>query len=157
MIAGGLKNWRKHPGLEDHPVWREAFEWIEKNAETAEEGIFPLSSDGFLVRVMSYGLKGRDEANFESHLRTIDLQYTIRGAEGIETHPVDDLIPRGEYLEEKDFQFYETPDDADGIVYNMKGRFCILFPEDGHQPQRAIAGYTEVRKLVVKIPTRLVS
>lgn len=152
MIAGKLENWRKHPGFAESRVWTEAFEWIERNAANSEEGIFPLESPGCFVRVMSYALKTREEANYESHLKTIDLQYTIEGGEGIECHPVDGLKAKGEYLEEKDFQFYETPADSSAFVKNLKGSFCVLFPEDGHQPQRIVNDLREVRKLVVKIP-----
>lgn len=156
MITGLLKNWRAVPGLEEHPIWREAFEWIENNAADAEEGITELGEDGYLVRVMSYPLKPRDEAKFESHLRTIDLQFTIKGAEAIEWQPVGDLTAKGEYLAEKDFQFYENPAHAAGRVDNLEGNFCILYPSDGHMPQCEVPGYSEVTKLVVKIPTRLV-
>lgn len=156
MIAGQLKDWRKHPGFAQHNVWTEAFEWIEKHAATSEEGIFPLKSEGCYVRVMSYGLKTREEANFESHLKTIDLQYTIKGGEGIECCPLEQLTPKGDYLEEKDFQFYETPEFGSAFVKNFENHFCVLFPEDGHQPQRFVEGHEEVRKLVVKIPRVMV-
>lgn len=155
MIAGKIENWRKHPGFVDSKVWTEAFEWIEKNAAHSQEGIFPLEAEGCFVRVMSYSLKTREEANYESHLETIDLQFTIEGGEGIECHPVNELTPKGKYLEEKDFQFYETPDFGSAFVKNFVGNFCVLFPEDGHQPQREIEGCTEVKKLVVKIPSKL--
>jgi len=152
MIAGELKNWRNHPGLAEHPVWAEAFAWIEKNAATSEEGIFPLVSEGCKVRVMSYPLRERKDANFENHSETVDLQYTIKGAEGIEVTSADKMIAKGEYLPEKDFQFYETPAEISSLVHNLQGRFCILFPEDIHQPQRILPGYDHVTKLVVKIP-----
>jgi len=103
---------------------------------------------------MQYDLKSRDLANFESHLHTIDLQLTIVGAEGIEWMPVSNLKKRGSYLEEKDFQFYETPDLSYGKINNMKGAFCILFPEDGHMPQLVVDQNFIVKKLVVKIPTK---
>lgn len=156
MIAGTLKDWKNVPGLAGHPVWREAFEWIIANADTAEEGIHPLSKENFFARVMEYDLKERDVANYENHSHTIDLQATIKGAEGIEYTPIHLLTKRGEYLEDKDFQFYETPEFGYGRVDNHPGQFCILFPEDGHQPQRKVRDCSHVRKLVVKIPVKLV-
>ncbi len=156
MIAGELKNWKTHPGFASHPVWTEAFEWIEKNAAKSEEGIFPLDSEGCKVRVMSYPLKDRETARFENHTHTIDLQFTIEGAEGIEVCPRDWVTPVGEYLAEKDFQFYDAPAETSTLVHNRKGRFCILFPEDIHQPQRLLPGYDHVTKLVVKIPVTAV-
>lgn len=157
MIADQLENWRRFSFLTGHPIWREAFEWIQEHAATANVGFTNLSQEGFLVRVMTYPLKQRDVARFESHRNHIDLQYTISGAESIEWHPVDDLTPLGDYLPEKDFQYYETPARAAGRVDNREGSFCILFPGDGHMPQGEVPGYTEVRKLVVKIPVALAS
>ena len=156
MIAGQLQHWRNHPGFARHPVWTEAFEWIERNAAGSGEGFFPLESEGCLVRVMSYPLKGDDEAKWESHRHTIDLQYTIDGAEGIRVHPVGGLEPQGEYIEEKDFQYHEAPAAESAMVKNLAGHFCVLFPQDAHQPQLHLDGYEAVRKLVVKIPVAAV-
>ena len=156
MIADELERWRELLFFAEHPVWRDAFEWIEANAATAEEGFTHLSDERLLVRVMSYPLKQREAARFESHRNAVDLQYTISGAEAIEWHPVNGLTRRGDYQTEKDVQYYDTPTHAAGRVDNLEGHFCILFPEDGHMPQREVPGFTEVRKLVVKIPLILV-
>lgn len=152
MITGRLEDWKKVPTFASSSVWSEAFEWIEKHAADSKEGVFPLSHEGCYVRVMSYPLKSREEANYESHRETIDLQYTIAGAEGIECRHISELTTKGKYIAERDFQYYETPESGVAWVKNITGNFCVLFPEDGHQPQRAVAGYEEVRKLVVKIP-----
>jgi len=152
MITDTIKNWKTLPGFTEHPVWKAAFEWIETNAETAEIGKHDLGVGGAFVRVMEYGLKERGEARYESHLATIDLQYTIKGAEGIEVQPVEMLEADGEFLEEKDFQFYHPIGKGRHRVDNITGNFCILFPQDGHMPQLFVNGFTQVKKLVVKIP-----
>ena len=126
MIADQLGNWRAFAFFTRHPVWREAFEWIEKCAATAEEGCANLSHEGCLVRVMTYLLKPRAAARFESHRNCIDLQYTISGAEAIEWHPVDGLTPREDSLPDKDVQYYETPRRAAGRVDNLEG--ALLHP-----------------------------
>ncbi len=108
------------------------------------------------VRVMSYELRARNDARYEHHKHTVDLQYTIRGAEGIEYTPLDLLAPEGDYLSDKDFQFLKTPASGYGRIDNHEGQFCVLWPNDGHMPQLAVEGFTSVRKLVVKIPVTLV-
>jgi YhcH/YjgK/YiaL family protein len=157
MIFDQLKNWKTIPGFMGHPVWEDAFNWIEEHAASAEDGIHLLRSPGCFVRVMEYDLKERGEARYESHRRTIDLQFTIKGAEGIEVIPVDGLICEGDYLEEKDFQFYKLAERGAGRVDNFEGHFCVLFPQDGHMPQLWVPGHMHVRKLVVKIPLVAVS
>ncbi len=151
MIADKLKNWRTNPGFKNHPVWSEAFQWIEAHADVAEDGIHPLSGDMY-VRVMEYDLKERGVARYEAHLETIDLQYTIEGAEAIEVYPVDELSADGDYRPEKDFQYYQCPGKGLHRVENVKGQFCVLFPQDGHMPQLYVNGHSHVKKLVVKIP-----
>lgn len=152
MITDTLNNWRTFTGLASHLVWKAAFEWIESNAVTAEIGSFDLGVGGAQVRVMEYDLKERGIARYESHLETIDLQYTISGAEGIEVHPVELLEADGDYLSKKDFQFYHPIGKGRHRVDNMTGNFCVLYPQDGHMPQLYVNGFTFVRKLVVKIP-----
>lgn len=157
MITDTINNWKTLPGATGHPVWKAAFEWIEANAETAEVGKYDLGVGDAFVRVMEYDLKERGDARYESHLATIDLQYTIKGAEGIEVQPVDLLVKEGDFLEEKDFQFYKPIGKGRHRVDNVTGNFCILFPQDGHMPQLYVNGFTHVRKLVVKIPLSSVS
>lgn len=152
MLSDHLKHWRTLPGLTSHPVWKAAFEWIETKAATAGEGIYEIGVGKATVRVMEYATKTRDVARFESHRRTIDLQYTIEGAEGIEIMPTEQLEEVGDYDGSKDFQFHRTPPFSEGRIENVEGRFCILYPQDGHMPQLQVGTIPKVRKLVVKIP-----
>ncbi|CAA6678752.1 MULTISPECIES: YhcH/YjgK/YiaL family protein [unclassified Lentimonas] len=157
MITDNIKNWKSLPGVTSHPVWKAAFEWIEANAHRSEVGQYDLGVGGAFVRVMEYDLKERGDARYESHLATIDLQYTIEGAEGIEIQSVELLEKEGEFLEEKDFQFYKPIGKGLHRVDNTTGNFCILYPQDGHMPQLYVNGFTHVRKLVVKIPVSSVA
>ena len=154
MITGLLKSWNNHSLLKGNTVFEEAFEWIIEYSATAELGFHELPVSGCIVRIMEYGLKTREEANYEHHKHLIDLQVTLKGNEGIEWTPLEGLINKGEYLEEKDFQFLETPERGAGFIENREGQFCILFPDDAHQPQRLTEQCDYVRKLVVKIPMR---
>jgi YhcH/YjgK/YiaL family protein len=154
MITGLIDDWNSCPIIKSSKIWEQIFNWLQSRWETLEIGDYKLPFGDCKVRVMQYDLKNRDLANFESHLHTIDLQLTIIGAEGIEWMPVSNLKKRGSYLEEKDFQFYETPDLSYGKINNIKGSFCILFPEDGHMPQLVVEQNIFVKKLVVKIPTK---
>ena len=154
MITGQFKTWKNQAFIDSHPIWGKIFNWLEKNIDTLEIGKYDLPFGECFVNVMSYDLKSREEINFESHLETIDLQMSLENAEGIEWHPTSKLIPKGLYKEKSDFQFYETPEKSYGFVENRVGVFTLLFPEDGHQPQRFVDSFTSVKKLVVKIPTK---
>ena len=109
MITGQFKTWKNQAFIHSHPIWSKIFNWLEKNIDTLEIGRYDLPFGECFVNVMSYDLKSRDEANFESHRETIDLQMSLENAEGIEWHPVIKLIPKGKYKKKSDFQFYKTP------------------------------------------------
>lgn len=156
MIAALLSEWRGIPGFAAHPVWTRAFEWIEANAASSSEGDYPLNAPGFLVRVMAYPLKTREEARYESHRRTIDVQYTIQGGEGIEITSLSALESLGDYSEEKDVEHFKFPNSAIARVENLAGRFTVLFPGEPHLPQLFTGDHKFVHKLVVKIPAHLV-
>ena len=155
MIYSTLNKWKEIPGLINSPVFKKAFEWIEENAEQAEEGFYQLGIDGFYVRVMSYSLKERENAKYECHSNTIDLQFTIAGAEGIEINRLEMLESYHNYSEEKDVEHFKTPTGHIGYVVNYQHSFTILFPGEPHMPQLKVAGYDTVKKLVVKIPSHL--
>lgn len=152
MIAGHIRNWRNVPGFLESSIWTEAFEWIENHAETAEDGFHQLPNSGCSIRVMSYELHEREDTIYESHLRTIDLQYSILGGEGIEVEQTEKLDASGPYNEQKDVMKYHVPDSYSAFVANWEGHYCVLYPEDGHQPKRLLSNVTEVKKLVIKIP-----
>ena len=156
MIHDSIKNWRRIPGFQGHPIWSEAFQWLEANAATAPEGFHQLGEEGFYARVMAYPLKDRSAARYEAHRRTIDIQYTIDGAEGIELCAEDDLVARNDYSDEKDVEFFETPPQGVATVENLVGRFTVLYPGEAHLPQLGARGHKAVRKVVVKVPAKLV-
>ena len=156
MYTSELKNWSDCKMFSECPVWTSAFEWIENNGHNSQDGFhYDFSVKSMFARVMTYDLKDRNETKYESHKRTIDLQFTLSGCEGIEYMPTHLLNPLGDYIEDKDFQFYETPNlfKSYGMVNNYEGHFCILWPSDGHMPQMKTSNCESVRKLVVKIPT----
>lgn len=145
------------PGLAEHPIWSTAFAWLETTAASASEGIHPLGEEGFYARVMSYATKSRETARYEMHRLTIDIQFTLKGGEGIEVTPVEELIPLNDYNPTKEVEHFQTPTRSVGFVENREGRFTILFPGEPHMPQLRLADSESVTKVVIKIPHHLVA
>jgi biofilm protein TabA len=159
MLTDEFENWTTYKSFLQSPTWRAAFNWIAENASTASDGYhYDFENQSMFARVMSYDLKSREDTKYESHKYTIDLQYTLIGCEGIEYTPTKLLNNVGDYISEKDFQFYETPstDSSYGLIKKHENHFCVLWPSDGHMPQMKANNCEHVRKLVVKIPTVLV-
>lgn len=156
MIHDLLTRWQSIPGLATHPIWSASFQWLERSAATAPEGDHPLGAPGFLARVMSYPLKTRAEARYESHRRTIDIQYTLEGGEGIEFTDPALLTCQNDYNETKEVEHFATPATGQVLVSNVAGRFSLILPGEPHMPQLVLPGHSRVRKVVIKIPAALV-
>lgn len=137
------------------PVWAEVLDWVRQNAHSADLGRHEIRGDAVFVSVQSYSTKHREECRFESHRQYVDLQYVIEGTEGIDYCPAASLTPDGEFQPEKDVQLYLPPKDVFCTLPISGNHFCVLFPEDAHRPQVAVAAPREIRKLVVKVEVGL--
>ena len=155
MIFSELHGWRHIPGFKGHPIWTSAFDWLEHNSAIAAEGIHSLGQEGFYARVMRYPLKERNAARYESHRQTIDIQYTIEGAEGIEFSFARNLETLNDYSHKDDVEHFATPAQGAARIDNSKGLFVIFFPGEPHMPKLAMKMVPAVHKVVVKIPAHL--
>jgi YhcH/YjgK/YiaL family protein len=155
MIYSKLTQWRNVSGFTVNPVWSEAFRWLETAAGHAPEGTHSLGRSGFEARVMTYEVKTREQARYEMHRDTIDIQFTLNGGEAIEVIPEDVLEKCNDYDAEKDVEFMVTPPASQARVENREGFFTVLFAGEPHMPQLGIPGIKSVRKVVVKIPVLL--
>lgn len=154
MITGEFKSWRSQGLIFSNPILNRTFTWVEKNIDKLSICDYNLPFGDCFAKVMEYDLREREQARFESHKKNIDLQISLINGEGIEWAPVSQLKKDQEYDVNTDFQFYEIPKNEFGFIKNRVGIFTLLFPEDGHQPQRIIDNFSWVRKLVVKIPQK---
>ena len=135
-------------------AWDEALSFISGLTEESEERRYELSSGMFAI-VMAYPTISPKTAVLESHLKYIDIQATITGAEGIEWFATEDLSVKEPYDLERDVIFYDYPENAPAYTSNIPGYFTLLFPSDAHMPQLDIKNIGKVKKVVVKIPVEL--
>jgi YhcH/YjgK/YiaL family protein len=127
---------------------------LDENAEVHD---VELRGEKMFARVMSYSTKTTDEAKVEAHREYIDIQISLKGAEGIDWYPTSTLDVKEEYNEEKDRTLYHRYEPAPAHVDNHPGMFAVLYPEDAHMPQLIVDGEAEVIvKAVVKIHLSLV-
>jgi YhcH/YjgK/YiaL family protein len=97
--------------------------------------------------VQEYDSKLKEEGKWEAHRRYIDLQYVVKGVEGIGYANIHHL-KQEEYDTGKDF----LPLQGEGDLVTVRnGSFVLLFPEDAHMPGMAIGTPVSVKKIVLKI------
>jgi len=158
MTHASIASWRNHPWLVAHPVWRAAFDWIERQGPDSPVGDTPLGYPDMLGRVMAYPLKPRDQCLYEAHRRTIDIQVTLAGCEGIEFADMRAISARNNYSDALDVEHFDLPTRGISTVRNIPGFFSMILPGEPHLPQINMSDEQNpcVRKLVVKVPALLV-
>jgi biofilm protein TabA len=136
------------------PVWNEAFDWLRNMPAEPAKGIHPLRGDEMFVNVMKYDTLPREQCNFESHRKYVDLQYTIRGGETIEWRRSSELTAAGPYDDPKDLQFYQLG-DAPTRLHMPPGYFAVFYPSDAHLPKVLDGVHASVYKAVIKVGIHL--
>lgn len=154
MIHGYLSEPGTYVGLELHPVWCAALNWLRALPADIAPGEYELHGRDQYVSVQEYGTLPAAEARFESHQRYVDLQYTLQGAEAIDWLPRRELVPDGPFAH--DVQFWLPPSQPPSQLIQTAGRFAIFYPDDAHRPKIAVMGFPRVRKLVIKTAVSLV-
>ena len=155
MILGKIDQPADHASLRRHPVWEEAFAWIERYAAIQPPGIVELRDKLMYVNVHGYETRPREACRYESHRLYVDLQYCISGGELIEWHPLRELAPKDEYDAVKDVVHHHSPAHPGAVLRMGPGSFGIFHADDGHMPKVADGFNTRVSKLVIKIDRAL--
>ena len=154
MIHGYLPAPGTYVGLERHPVWKAALDWLRAMPSNIAVGEYELRGREQYVSVQEYRTLRAAEARFESHERYVDLQYTLLGAEAIDWLPRSELLPDGPFA--NDVQFWLPPTGPLSQLVQTTGRFSIFYPDDAHRPKISVPGFPTVRKLVIKTALSLV-
>lgn len=131
-----------------HPQFKRAFEYVNQiDVNTIAAGRYEIDGEAIYALVQEYDSKLKEEGKWEAHRRYIDLQYVVKGVEGIGYANIHHL-QQGTYEDSRDF----LPLEGEGNLITVRsGSFVLLFPEDAHMPGMAIGAPTSVKKIVLKI------
>jgi len=146
MIIDRIENARLYYAV--HPKFEQAFNYVRQiDVHTIAAGRYEIEGDAMYAIVQEYDTKVKEEGKWEAHRRYIDLQYVVRGAEGIGYANIHHL-QQGEYDPAKDF--LPLFGEGDQVIVKS-GCFVLLLPEDAHMPGMALNAPALVKKVVVKI------
>lgn len=155
MLHANLANGFQWEPFIQSPVLIRSLLWVSGNALSAAEGIHELGEPGWYVNVHGYSTQARELCTWENHPATIDLQFIIEGIEGIDITPVGTLGEPTSFKPESDTQkFAANPAPATQLILRA-GEFVFLMPGEAHRPKVAVEGPVQLKKLVVKIPAKL--
>lgn len=146
MIIDRISNAHLYYAL--HPQFKRAFDYVNKiDINTVATGRHEIDGKVIYALVQEYDTKLKEEGKWEAHRRYIDLQYVVKGVEGIGYANINH-IQQGIYDDSKDFLPLQGEGD---LVTVHSGSFVLLFPEDAHMPGMAIGASACVKKIVLKI------
>ena len=142
--------------MEKHEPWKEAIAWLRDLTPETALGIAERYEGKMLLNVHSYRTNPREECRYENHQHTVDIQYTIAGGECIEWALANTLEVDGEYIAERDKQYFHvSTSSSPGMIHMLPRYFAIFMTDDAHCPKINDGSNQEVLKAVVKIDTAL--
>ncbi|MDR3079230.1 MAG: YhcH/YjgK/YiaL family protein [Rickettsiales bacterium] len=151
MIFDSIEHIRNYRALGAH--MGKAIEWIEgvDLASLEPKREYPLDGRDVYAFLQEYDTFHSYEKNFEGHLRYMDIQWVISGAEVMEVKlKSGDEKEEVPYDETKDIYKVRTAEEARILV--REGRFALFFPWDLHKPSLSCSyDSRRVRKIVIKV------
>lgn len=121
---------------------------IDPNIST---GRHIISGKAF-INIDEYKTRGDSEIKLEAHRKYIDIQFLIQGEEKVYITDRKNLKVNIEYNDDKDIEFFETPNRKLNTIYLEKNKFVVLYPDDVHSPCMNFENESKpVKKAIVKI------
>ena len=123
--------------------------------ETLEDGVLatPLADMKFsLFRAETAPASSRKP---ETHIENIDIHYLVSGEEALAYQAFSPALKVTENLVDADNVFYENRPEDQSMTRLAPRGFAVYFPWDVHMPLCAVGQPAKVRKVVVKVPVRL--
>lgn len=130
---------------------RTAAKWLKEiQGEQLAPGTYEIENG--CRAVVKHGMtKYERECKAESHRIFADIQIVLRGEERMRWIAEGKAERTGEYIEEKDVQFYACTQEMH-VLHMRAGEFAIFFPWDVHCPDGCVDVPREEWKIVIKIP-----
>ena len=130
-------------------VWDKAFAFLkDNNLRSLAPGKYEIDGERAYAIITEAPSKTLETAKWEAHLKYIDIQYVIKGAEKIGVTPLAIATVSKPYDEANDYANYE----AEGAFFTATpAEFFLFFPEDVHRPNILIEGFEVVKKVVIKV------
>lgn len=129
--------------------WDAAFEFMaRKDLDTLAAGRYQLTERTY-AKVST--IKTREQGKFEAHRLVADVFYVVSGEEKIGVSKYEDLQNLVRPYDRRDAELYETSSNPSYVTLTP-GKSAIFFPEEGHQPNMAVSGPSEVKLVVIKVP-----
>jgi YhcH/YjgK/YiaL family protein len=120
------------------------------------DGRVDLRGDRLYVLVQGYETAPAGECRWESHRRTIDIQYIFDGGEVIDYTRPGILEPNNDYDPAREVEFWQPTAPPAAALRLTAGSFVVFLANEPHRPKGRDGTHAAVRKAVVKIDASLI-
>ena len=133
-----------------HPLFSKAFTYLQsQDLDKLELGKHIIDGDDLFVIIMEYETKDEADCIKENHKKYVDIQYMVKGEEGMGVSLLNGQTPTTPYDDSRDAAFYKN--DYESMIRVRQGEFAIFFPHDLHMPSIKVLQKQFVRKAVFKV------
>jgi biofilm protein TabA len=155
MFFGNIKNLEQDRKVLP-PAIVKGLEYL-KNTDFSQAAVGKYEIDGsnIFAMVQEHQTSPKAERKAEAHVKKIDIQFVIAGAEMIGfalPNAANEVLE--DLLESKDNIFYKTVQGEAELLLTA-GTYAIFFPEEVHRPCCRYGDNSQLRKVVVKIAADL--
>ena len=127
------------------------------NFSQIEEGQREIKGKDIYALIQKYNTQSREARVPEAHEKFIDIHYVAEGTEMIgfaidcNKNQISD-----DFLQEKDALLYKQVENEFDLVLH-EGMYAIFFPREIHRPGCSYREKKDVKKVVVKVSTNILS
>lgn len=155
MIAGHI-NYLKHASAEfPKPILAALQTLAALDFGTLEDGVLVTAHADMKFTLFHAMTDLAANKKPETHIENIDIHYLVSGEEALGYQPYSPELVVTERFVEADNIFYANHPAHQSMTRLTPGGFAIYFPWDVHMPLCAVNEPARVRKVVVKVPLRL--
>lgn len=148
MIYDNITNSSIYKGINEN--LDKALDFLQStDFSSFEPGKHDVDGDRIFINIISTQTKSVNDAFFEYHKSYLDVHFVIEGEEKILVSNVDSMINKTEFNHKDDYALQEGETQAELIL--VKGKFCVVFPDDSHLPLIANKEQRQVKKGVIKV------
>jgi len=154
MIIGNIKNFSSETTSTPKVLSQILNVLKQKDWSKLENKKYPLKQGSYMI-IQEYLTKPKKERKAEQHRQYIDIHLIISGKEKIGVsfnHPQNKII--GPYNKKDDYILYSQVQQEMDITA-FPGTYLIFYPADIHRPGCHFQKETKIRKVVVKVPVKL--
>lgn len=150
MVFGQYNHKTTYQALLPQPLWKKALTWIEEHGKALPAGEHEINKRDMYANIQCIQTIPESEGVFEVHQEYIDLHYCVEGGEIIAHTPVEPLIEKTAYDEEKDYQLF-IPSTQASTCLMRPNDFAVFLPGEKHMPKIQDGIHGEIKKIVIKI------